>query len=528
MRAGDENRLLQRSWFFKGNAPKVDSAQYVINGHQIRTIAAPSEDPEEPNCWAVEMIHPDSGERARRWSAEATFRKNEDGTIRFTTLIKHWMIPFYIGEYPEPPSPSAPNYVGALLDDKVLTCTKGDAILQSRPIKVINPNARTVFDALVSDERQLPFVLVAHHPQGGMLVDPGRVAKALVGNANVFVLSAPSVVEEMNYYLGTAFSCEPGSIRVYLPQLDRSRPSSARFHRFLSTVFIQQYGEDSIIRFLTNGLSRNGATFRLSDLTSFMDIFSERRKHAIKKLAADSKDKSQEARMVWEENERLSEKADEWESFAIQFESDNKRFECEIERLRDEIGSLKYRIEEAERVRRRIEDLESQIAGVSLLTSLPTNLAEVLESLTRLFPRRIEFTEDARKSALEYSKEHGGYWSKTEQLATGWEMLFDVANNLYELVFRRQSVQLDEEFNALSKFELALSEGSQTKKDARLMKLRQVFHRGKTFDITPHIKYGNKKPKLLRLYFAIDRESERLVIGQFGDHIENYTTSKIQ
>jgi hypothetical protein len=77
-----------------------------------------------------------------------------------------------------------------------------------------------------------------------------------------------------------------------------------------------------------------------------------------------------------------------------------------------------------------------------------------------------------------------------------------------------------------STFELALTEGKQTKKDARLMALRKITHAGEEFDITPHIKYGNRKPKMLRLHYAIMREAKRLVIGHFGDHLENYSTRK--
>ena len=40
------------------------------------------------------------------------------------------------------------------------------------------------------------------------------------------------------------------------------------------------------------------------------------------------------------------------------------------------------------------------------------------------------------------------------------------------------------------------------------------------------IKYGNKKPKMLRLHFAIKRETKKLIVGHFGDHMENYSTRK--
>jgi hypothetical protein len=45
-------------------------------------------------------------------------------------------------------------------------------------------------------------------------------------------------------------------------------------------------------------------------------------------------------------------------------------------------------------------------------------------------------------------------------------------------------------------------------------------------DITPHVKFDNRKPKMLRLHFTVCRDTHRLVIGHFGDHLENYSSRK--
>src|SRR5262249_25607103 len=68
-RVGANDQILHRGWFYIGNNPRVEPAQYIINDYQLRTVSAPSPDPDEPTCWAVEIVHPDSDERARRWSA---------------------------------------------------------------------------------------------------------------------------------------------------------------------------------------------------------------------------------------------------------------------------------------------------------------------------------------------------------------------------------------------------------------------------------------------------------------------------
>jgi hypothetical protein len=514
--------ILHRSWFYIGNNPKVEPAQYHIDDFHLRTVSVPSDDPEESLCWAFEMIHPDREERSRRWSCEITLRKEDDGAVRFTTVVRNWMMANYIGEYPAPPSPSAPSYVRAIIDDAALTCSKGDAQLRCQPIVVTNASAQAVYDALTSDARQVPFVLMAHHtPSEGVLVSPQRAANALIGNANVFVLSSQPVVDEMNYYLGDDLSCEPGSVRVYLPHIDKGAAADIRRHRYLSASFITQYGEGTILRFLTNGLSRNGATFRLSDLISFSDIFSERRKYALKRLATDSEGKSEETLMLWEENDRLSKELAGWESTAVQYESENNE-------LKKELSNLKYRVEDAERVRRQMRDRDSQQDGLLGMSTMPQALPDVLRTIASIFPQRLEVAENAYDTAKEYADTMGGMWTRPEGLAIAWEMVFAVATRLYELIFELESNKLEDEFgHSFSSFELALNEGRQTNKDATLMALRQLRHDGQDLDMTPHVKYGNRPPKLLRLHYAVNRESRKLIIGHFGDHLDNWTTRKL-
>ncbi len=520
-KVGSNDQTLHRSWFYIGNNPKVEPAQYVIDEFQLRTISAPGVDPDEPTCWAFEMIHPDFDERSRRWSVVITLRLNEDREVRFTTVVQNWMIQNFIGEYPMPPSASAPSYVRLLLDDPALTCKKGDLILKAQPLNVTNKACRAIYDQLLSPNRHAPFVFIAHSPQTkSVLVNPVRIAAALIGNANIYVLPTSSVVDEMNYYLGEVLRCEYGSVRVYQPYINKSDPANARHHRYLSSSFIAQHGEDGILRFLANGIARNGASFRLTDFTSFTDIFTERRRHAIKKLATESKGKSEEAAVVWEENEKLTTQAASWESMAIQYESENTAIK------NDNIG-LKYRVEEADRVRHRIKDLESQIEGMKQLARLPVSLSEILVVVAKLFPNRIEIANNALETAKDYADEHDGFWGRPEQLAIAWEMVFGLATSLYDLIFVDVSNNLGGDFGkSFSTFELALSEGKQTKKDARLMALRKIVHAGEEVDITMHIKYGSKKPKMLRLHFAIKRESKKLIVGHFGDHMENYSTRK--
>src|SRR5208337_161331 len=144
--------------------------------------------------------------------------------------------------------------------------------------------------------------------------------------------------------------------------------------------------------------------------------------------------------------------------------------------------------------------LESQVESIKKTSSLPTGLSEILKVVSALFPIRVQVMSEAFTSADAYAEEYGGYWSKQEQLAIAWEMVFGLATKFYDIVFVEDSTRLEEAFGeAFSSFELAMSEGKQTKKDSRLMALRQRVHKGREIAISPHIKYGMSKPKILRL-----------------------------
>jgi hypothetical protein len=58
------------------------------------------------------------------------------------------------------------------------------------------------------------------------------------------------------------------------------------------------------------------------------------------------------------------------------------------------------------------------------------------------------------------------------------------------------------------------------------MALRRVRYDGQDVDITPHVKWGNRVPKLLRVHFYVDRQKGKLVIGHCGDHLDTYGTRR--
>lgn len=85
--------------------------------------------------------------------------------------------------------------------------------------------------------------------------------------------------------------------------------------------------------------------------------------------------------------------------------------------------------------------------------------------------------------------------------------------------------RLKEQPNVPGQFELALSEGKNTKRNPKLMRLRQITYDKRVFDITPHLKSGGGKDdeNSLRIYYCWDQLTGKLIIGHIGKHLLNDT-----
>lgn len=116
-------------------------------------------------------------------------------------------------------------------------------------------------------------------------------------------------------------------------------------------------------------------------------------------------------------------------------------------------------------------------------------------------------------------------WNRHLQLVLVRNMLSDLAQKLAPSFLEPGGYgDLESAFNDHSRFKLAMSEGRTTKGNRKLMGKRVLTYASRQYDMTPHLKYGNKAPKLIRIHFAIDHDNGRLILGHCGQHIENATS----
>jgi hypothetical protein len=162
----------------------------------------------------------------------------------------------------------------------------------------------------------------------------------------------------------------------------------------------------------------------------------------------------------------------------------------------------------------------SKIDAISKLEELPKSLIEATGLIEAIFPEKIVFSEQAKKSAKE----------SNFPVADAWPCLFKIATILHDLFFLEpdKAIDIEKEFNNNTRFELSMTEGKQTNKDPNLSKLRTIQYKGKEISIFPHVKLGNSSGKLLRVHFYPDRDENRIVVGHCGDHLDNYSTKSLK
>lgn len=505
------NEELHSAWFFRG-----DQYQHRIGSYLFRTaINVGNFSLESPSNWALEVIHPDSLNKNRKWAIEITLSKKDDSLIRFVTTIKHWMVEGYIGAIPDTPPLSVPNYVKFIIEARGLICRKGDEIVHSSPKVVRVGKGKPLFERISSPDRFLPIVVIAKSSSSGMYRVPSEELQSkILGNGNIYLLENERVVKELSYFLGGDFECYSGSLRIYMPKIRLDNLADSFRHRYYSERQLIEDGFDSVSSEITIGLSRNARTFTLNEIVSISDVISESRRHRIQELFSNQpEDQSEEVSLLWEEMDSLNKKLTESEQL-------NRIYDDENEELKQENANLRWKSSQADVLRDENNDLQNKLKAYDSLNKLPSSLSDVVEIMISSYPSKLFFTERAIKSAEEYQYGDDVY-------KQAWEILHHMASTLHRILFDERPGDMESAFRNKSGFELAMTEGKQTKKDPGLMKLRKVLYRGDEVDITPHVKDGTRPPNIIRIHFYPDMDHQLIVVGHCGEHLDNFTSKGI-
>lgn len=516
---GTEEQLLG-AWFFAGG---------IWNGSKsVRvTVATDCEKGDgssgQPQFWSLRHEHPCGEVPVRQWRIDIGLTSTSD-KFRFSISTSYWIVPGYIGQEPASPVPTAPSVIGSIFRKKQWTCASGTEILYQTPTILRNGDGRVLLERLEAPGRLCPIVLIScSDGDEKPMLDAVTLAKALAGSARVYVAESPAVREEWEYFLPKGFRCQNGMVRIYQPGVRFNSERDAKRHRYFSEEQILELSESAIREMIVRGVARRANVTGYLDVTSLEDIETRRREIRLRefKHAADDRSKIEWIELLEQDNRSLHAKVREVSDQLQVAVGRAEDFEDQNIDLSKEISRLNYLVQDMTQKHASANDsarlAASRIEALKRLHHLPTTVREVAQMVQSLHPAQIVFTERGLSSTEDRS-------DTVVELA--WKCLWTMATTLHALFFDdgTDGVDLERRFKEASGFDLAMSEGKNTKRDKKFMNLRQDLYDGKTIKIIPHVKVGNKEPRLLRVHFYPDHDRKIIVVGHCGGHLDNFST----
>lgn len=476
---------------------------------------------ESPSLWALEFKHEDKGgdlKGWRFWINDIAIEKVDGGVLKFSLTNSYGIKSGYIGKIHEP-SISSPNIIKELLEHDYWTCMIEGEELSLLPHAVNNETVKSFNDFIFSPKRALPIVYISQYRNGAVAFDPEYIAKLVAGNAHVFYEEEASVSEylkSIKYF--DNYRCSFGAVRIYLPNINRQSSSDFYRHRFFTYEQITAEGASKLQRIVAESIVRRSLFIRPYQLGSIRDIdiilLSNRLKEALEKGQNNDIISLYQEQIELLKNQIL-EKESEINEYINLYEiisNDKSVVEGENANLRSKIYALETQVEQMKEG----QGLDAQEA-VYLPELFPNSVSEFLGYMEENYGQLVVVLEEAKISAQRH---------RVKDLDKAWSMIRTLPI-LHRIIFKEQGGDKKKMFNDETGFDLSMTEGKSTKANTRLIQERTRFYNGEEVECLAHIGFGNKPDNLLRIHFYVDNESEKIVIGHCGEHLENATSRKI-
>lgn len=407
----------------------------------------------------------------------------------------------------EAPPSTIPRFIRYILSGPYKIYSEKPAFgLFDRPIPVETAGkGKAIADIIRSPSRRYPIILVNGSSEA-LLKEADYLARALAGKCQVILMGDNrELAEELQTYLPRDLSVRHGKLRVFFRISDFNlNPHRHRFFDPSDPDYpLQRQG-------IINGLLRNHTLEEDGCLHDISEISQRITLKKLSKFRDENPEKEAEVNEVYALVEQIEKDRDEYKRQADYFAREHDAMEAELRKERAKSAHFTPNQKQAQGAQQRLGNLDQ-------FSQLPKSLAELVTCFAKLFPDRLSFTDSALDEAEEYIS--------FSDINTAWEMLYHLHQTLYDLKFNTTGgIDFEGTFKNKSSYELAMSEGRQTKRNKELMALREITHNGKSYDITPHLKWGNREPKMLRIHFAFDEELQKIIVGYVGPHMENATS----
>lgn len=467
------------------------------------------------------------GDNSRSWAMNYVEQDKEHGPLRFwhtdvglreisneiiiAVRISYASNQTDLTNFQVAPDTSVPRFIRSILSGSLkVYCRSKEFRLTEKPISSKLTYGKATAEWIMNIERHYP-ILVFNGNNEALTAEATFLARSLAGKCQVLLMPEDKeFAAELRCYLPKDFNIPHNYFRVFFPLNPKNNsPSRHRWYDITSESYsVQRKG-------IINGLLRNYPTFDREAVETIADIYRRISQSKLEKFRKENPKLEAELATFYTVLEETEKDRDEQKAFANMAATESDEKSTEITELKRQIFQHGERIKQAEAKRPSSNLLDT-------LISLPRSLEDILKIFGEHVPERLVITAEALSSAANYAA--------FDSIHEAWEMLSDLSRLVHDMKFKPPkdfSGDFEAYFNAKSRYELTMTETAATKKDKALMDLRQVEFGGKAFDVTPHIKWGSKEPKLLRIHFAFDEEHKKIIIGFVGQHLRTAGTRKL-
>lgn len=542
---------------------------------KITTKAVFTNRKDVPAYWVLEYIEQSKRDWYRRWFTNVGVTDIGDGSYIVNTRVAIADDPTFIRDQPEIPQRNTPRFIAKLLEATNVVATSNGIELNSEPKPLTSCNFDRFEQDLTSPDRTVPFVVVSamRDQQGRYATDPYKLAKELRGSAVVYMLDCSEYYTRQAYrdvFLRNDSTSEyrinNGFMRVFFPGVNLNDPQGGIRHRYYTQDCLEKADQKAIANDICGAITRlyrrvQGEAIDLASLDAiqarisreqlerkFRESEKARAAEKIQPIDLEGLHTEAEFKAAIEEVQKRAtvqqaEDADFYNEYIKDLEKQIDRLQnnedlldalIQIDNLNEENRALRSTVNAKEHTIATLQakasasaatasDMQEQANIVRSLNAFPQNTREALDLAKTAFANELAFTREAEQSALEDGK--------NADASEVFNILRALAVNLWPKFFEHNKNEgnAEKEFKNETGLNLTFHESSTTNKDSRLKNQRFINYNGKQVNISPHVKgkSGNRDRKL-RIHFAVDRNTRKLVIGHCGAHKETAGTRKVK
>lgn len=465
-------------------------------------------------AWAFRYTHPDSQLGTRRYWHVDIGIKEEEGVATFYCRVSFARSHYDLTSEHEVPSTNTPRFIRDIVAKRSglkVFCGEKEFRLFDQPVPISAGYGKQLAEWVESRNRR--YAIIVFNPASDeMRVEASAMARDLAGKSQVLVLDEdPDLADELHMFLNADLWVPRGKFRIFYP-LNPAFPRPDR-HRWFDPLDPDYPSKrEALVSNLLRvyHLEEPKSVTNISEVGRMVSMMALRKR--LSENSASDAD-MEEFQEMWDSREK------DFEAREGALKQESEHWMSEVEQKEDELLKLKAKLSTMEFGQSRSSDV-----SIELLPELKRHVRDlegVVGVYSRIHADRLIFSDEAFKSAREFAN--------CPILDRAWDMLHHIATTLYDLKFgEEESGDIASQFQHTSGFEYAKTEGKQSKADSSICASRRITVNGHDYEIWPHIKFGTKPPKTLRIHFAFCEDSQKIVVGFVGSHMENATTRKVR